>query len=254
MQYFGNNHPFFGICCHHKLHPVKFRERIFILIGSIAFGLAITNMVVIWFLYYSDEDFDGAAFTISFNANLTLGSNRTLTVDDVSVSNGQIFLWTVGSMLHSCFDLTTWYIAAMACCQAGGCCQCLGSCKMLGSYLVIFIVVVLSAVATFFVVLRASTEDDEDFDGLGGSAGVLDDEIDFSNVDSASDFEFLISFCIELVAALFLWYFVSGTILFSGILGCGKLPLLGGRPREIMLEEKENAIKRSRTADTDYYP
>ncbi len=35
VQYQRNTHPVFGLCLYHRLHPVRWRQRIVILIGSI---------------------------------------------------------------------------------------------------------------------------------------------------------------------------------------------------------------------------
>eukprot|EP00986_Skeletonema_menzelii_P010122 scaffold4788_cov82-Skeletonema_menzelii.AAC.15 len=50
IQYQKNTHPLFSICCHHPLHPIGRFQRVIILVGSIAFGLAITNCVYLGFL------------------------------------------------------------------------------------------------------------------------------------------------------------------------------------------------------------
>ena len=47
-QYCYNNHPMFGICLHHKLHPIGWGMRALCFIASIVFGLVITNIVWMW--------------------------------------------------------------------------------------------------------------------------------------------------------------------------------------------------------------
>lgn len=42
-------------------------------------------------------------------------------------------------------------------------------------------------------------------------------------------FAFLIGYAVELTIALFLYYPFTSTVFFSGILGCGRIPILGGR-------------------------
>jgi hypothetical protein len=106
---------------------------------------------------------------------------------------------------------------------------------------VIFTVVASAAFASFLVVLRAALDDSEDSVSLSdlNTGGITDDKVDLDDaVDDASAYEFLISYAVELFLALTVYYQVIGTILFSGILGCGRVPVLGGRPYEVMLEER----------------
>lgn len=58
---------------------------------------------------------------------------------------------------------------------------------------------------------------------------------------STSKFTFLVGYALELVVALFVFYFITSTVFFSGILGCGRLPVLGGRPYEIRKAAVANA-------------
>jgi hypothetical protein len=52
--------------------------------------------------------------------------------------------------------------------------------------------------------------------------------------EDANVYEFLLSYAIELTLALFVFYPLLETILFTGFLGCcGLLPVLGGRPYEV---------------------
>lgn len=243
-QYFKNNHPVLGLCCHDRLHPIGTCKRVIVLVGSIASGLAITNLLYLYFLS-TDEGLAGEFASFNFNANVTV-ANTDLAVTEVTFTYYQITLWTVGTSLHSLFDLSVWFIAACGCCQAGGSLECLGGrCSWMGSYIVLFAVVIVAATASFIVVLRATLEDqDLDVSALNATAGALNGDLQFTVKPEA--YRFLISWGIELVLALFVYYFVLGTILFSGVLGCGRLPFLGGRPRELYLEEKQEAKRKRR--------
>jgi len=244
IQYFANNHPLFGICCHNKLSPVGFRQRIIVLIGSMAFGLALTNFIVLYFLNNPSQDaVIQPFFKVSFN--VTVGEGEA---NGVSVSSGQVFLWVVGGAFHSAFDLSVWHISACVCCQPGGQLECLGGLKVFGNYLVIFVTVIVVSAASFIVMLRAALDNSEAV-GLTDlhSAGITDDQISFARIESLDSYEFLLSWIIEVAMSLFLWYFVLGSILWSGILGCYSLPFLGGRPRDVKVEEweKEKALTRA---------
>jgi len=254
VQYFANNHPLFGICCHHRLHPIQFRMRIVNFIGSIMFGLAVTNVIWLWYIYNEDE----TVVTITLGGEdevqnvttvieaLNNQTNATLVEgsDDIEITEGMVVLWTVGGGLHALFDNTVWYLTACVCCLPGQPLERLHRCKWCGSYLVVMAVVLCTAIATFVVVLRAALEDDEDIGDLN-SGGIVDDEIDLE-IQDKSAYRFLISYCVELALALFVYYPLIGTILFTGILGCGKVPILGGRPYEVMQEEKQLKREKSR--------
>jgi hypothetical protein len=248
-QYFSNNHPVFGLCCQHKLHPIGTAKRIIVLIGSMACGLAITNILYLYFLS-TDQGVDGEFISFDFNANVTV-AQKSLELSEVTFTNYQITLWTLGTAIHSIFDLSVWFLSACGCCQPGGSLQCLGRIRWLGNYIVLFAVVVTAATASFIVVLRATLDDNPDVSTSDlNSAGVFDDAIQFGNTSSIDSYRFLISWCIALVTSWFVYYFIIGTLLFSGVLGCYYLPFLGGRPREIMLEKKE-LLKRNAASDVE---
>jgi hypothetical protein len=256
FQYFANNHPIFGICCHYKRHPIGRRMRIINLFGSIVFGLCVTNMIWLWFLY-SEEDANTTVVTISLGG-LNWGAdtnNATISVDvsdssnsindatneqEIQITEGMVVLWTVGGGLHALFDNTIWYVTACVCCLPGRSLDCLGKYRWCGGYLVVFAVVVVAAFASFVVVLRATLDSngqDVDLSDLG-TAGINDDNIKLGQTDEASAYEFMIGYAIELVLALIVYYPLVGTILFSGVLVCGKIPILGGRPYEVLVQKR----------------
>jgi hypothetical protein len=87
--------------------------------------------------------------------------------------------------------------------------------------------------------------DDNDDDASTGSFNFLSEK-EWVEGHNAQEFQFLLGYLVEMVLALFIYYPLGGTILFSGVLGCGKLPLLGGRPREVAAEERRDKRKESR--------
>ena len=98
------------------------------------------------------------------------------------------------------------------------------------------------------VLLRVAINDQEQEDSNADDGGIdrgidilLDDQL-YLNVENASQFTFLLTYLVEMVLALFVYYPIGGTMLFSGILACGfKIPLLGGRPYEMACEERRNS-------------
>uniref|UniRef100_A0A7S4NAV5 Uncharacterized protein n=1 Tax=Odontella aurita TaxID=265563 RepID=A0A7S4NAV5_9STRA len=251
VQYMMNNHPLLGICCHHKLHPLGLGQRLICLIGSIAFGLAATNFV---FLYYSlneEADMNKTLFKVELMSNTTDSSPR---LKSFEVTEHMFALWTFGGVVHSAFDLTIWYFSACSCCLPGGILATFGCgcCRKLGNYVVVGVVMVTVAIATFVVVWRAARmEYLRDMEEMG----INDDQrmiyySKWKELDSMDNYSFLYGYVGELAMALFVFYPVLGTILFSGILGCGRLPLLGGRPREVWKERAEQRRRRKKGSGT----
>lgn len=111
-QYMVNNHPILGICFHHKYHPVRGLVRAFSLVGSILFGLAVTNIIYLAFVFTA-TDYGKSYVTVQSNVTVTgqpcVDSN---VVPALSVTNGNIALWTVGAFLNACFDNLIWALAA----------------------------------------------------------------------------------------------------------------------------------------------
>jgi hypothetical protein len=208
LQYFQNNHPIFGICCHHRLHPIGFQSRLLLLIGSITFGLSVTNIIFLWF-YYSGSDQNNPAVTVNVNGFGNVDSEQA-SQGTFEITQGMVLLWTVGGLLHAVFDNTAWYMSACVCCLSSRRWDKFKSC---GTWCVVVTVVFFTVIATLAVVLRTSAE-------------------------HLSIYKYLISYATELVLALFVYYPLIGTVLFTGILGCGNVPILGGRPYEVKMEAK----------------
>lgn len=226
LQYQKNTHPLFSICFHHPMHPIGRFQRIIILVGSIAFGLAITNCVYLGFLQSEQA---GTAVNYIYEQAGKLSeaiSQRT----SIEVEQSLLFLWTVGSFLHSTFDLLIWYMTACACFRPGGVFSQHSFCQHFGLYLSVLLVVGAVFSATSVIALR-----------LNADMNVEDqtDILDGTRLDSTR-FSFLLAYSLELVFALFVFYFLTSTVFFSGILGCGRIPILGGRPYELRASEKRN--------------
>ena len=105
MQYTKNTHLVFGIFFHHPLHPVTSRERCIILLGSVAVGLLLSNLIYLWFAHY---DIGINDTVISFGP------------EALDVTKLMIALWTLGSFVHTIFDLSVWHIKACTLCRYGG--------------------------------------------------------------------------------------------------------------------------------------
>jgi hypothetical protein len=296
IQNMTNNHPVLGLCCHHPRHPIQGWTRVATLFGSILFGLAITNAVYLAFVF-TNTDYNKTYFQLS---NSGVGAGGVTVNSLLSVTNGNIALWTFGVTLHALYDNTIWSLAACACFmdhQKMKVTEKMKRYQRTGSYLAMLSVLFILALTTFVVIVRGSLDEDGDgqislteeksLNGIfstkdnntdtstttaGSSASnwtVYDDDIFNStfmknNTTSVNNnntttivssykqatrghrYAFLVSYCIELVLSYTIFYPIIGTILFSGILTCGRYPVLGGRPYEIRQEEIAEEHKRVR--------
>ena len=78
-QYLSNNHPLLGICCHHPHHPLPSHLRAAALLGSIFFGLVVTNIIYLAFVFS-----DGGA-EVYDKSYAELETNKTKTGLDLSL-------------------------------------------------------------------------------------------------------------------------------------------------------------------------
>ena len=245
VQYFANNHPIFGICLHYPEHSVGWGMRCLCFLSSIVFGLSMTNMFWLW---SRTSDNNEPIFTVEVGTRP--GSNYTGYVVDVDednqvqVTKDIILLWTVGGMLHGAFDNLIWTLSICACCDAGARFEHLAKYKKIGVGLLAFFVLIIMALCTLTVVVRgvieAGDESGEESTEVSEmqSAGVFDDSLDLSQ-SGKENYEFMMSFSVELALALLVYFPLLGTIFFTGILGCFRVQQLGGRPYEIMEEREE---------------
>lgn len=224
IQWMKNNHPLLGLCCRHPLNPIGIRPRLVLLMSSISFGLVATNLVYLFYGYY---DADG----ISMKLDWFEDDENTFVITYKMIS-----LWTIGGLLHSLVDLGMWHLTACACCLPGsGChrrCGCLGK---VGPYVAVLVAALLSAAATFVILMRASYEE-----GRSDSEWTTD-------VEDVESFVFLFSYLWELSMVYLCWHPFLATVFFSGAIW-GVFPCIGGRPKEIKRQQDE--AKRMQTMST----
>ena len=234
LQYTKNTHLVFGIFFHHPLHPVTSKERCIILLGSVAIGLLMSNLIYLWFV---EADFG------MHDPVISLGPGGNLAITKLMVA-----LWTLGSFAHTIFDLSIWHIKACTLCRLiGG--HVSDRAVKCGRSTGVTIVLFTLAFATYLVLLRAS----EDFKARNGidsnDLGEEDDNSFFHSVvlgGGAQSFDFLLGYFIEFILAVFVYNPLILTVVFTGMLGCdGRIPILGGRPREVAKEQRY-AMKRQR--------
>jgi hypothetical protein len=109
----------------------------------------------------------------------------------------------------------------------------------MGRVVGLFIVMVVMGLGGYAVILRAT----HDYKGDGSVSeeveeSIKNNEIYDVDVEDKRSFRFLLGYLVEFVLALFVYYPIAVTIVFSGVLGCdGRIPVLGGRPREVKKEQ-----------------
>ena len=236
IQYTSNTHLVFGIFLHHPLHPVTRRARWFILLGSVAIGLLMSNLIYLWFVH---AGFGRDDVVVSFGS--------------LNVTKLMVMLWTLGSISHTVFDLSIWHIKACTLCRLLHTNNYVSDRAVRwGRVVGVLIVLFTLALASYLVLLRAS----EDYKV---SLAATIDEVEVEEaVNGESSFiqpmafggaryyNFLVGYIVEFILAVFVYNPLIVTVIFTGMLGCnGRIPILGGRPREVMREQRY-AMKRQR--------
>jgi hypothetical protein len=231
-QYIGNNHPLFGICYHNILHPGSFCNRTLTFISSIAFGMTISSILYLFFIYYEDyvPNSTNPLMNVSISVNTTIAS-QSMTFNSISVTKYQVILWTIGSLLHCILDFLVRHLSANACCKLGV--RCSSTCDWMTNNLVLGFIISMAAMGSLFFFLRALFLEDRANPQLIQSAGFLDNFLSPDDASLRTLSRFLMSLAVELFLTWFAMYFLFVTVIFSGILGCCRIPFLGGRPYEI---------------------
>ena len=231
---------------------------------------------------YEDEFFNSSSFLYYENgtvvdpyssggsSNVTTATTATTTTTVITgwyITSGMLLLWIVGGSIHAMFDLSLWYIVACACCPFSK------RYHKLGTIVSVTSVIALSALATMLMVWRAiSTSEFSEDDPLQQHyyQDEFNDDIlprSSSSNSSSSYFEYyylptleldtreevvrlsfnqldyLYAYMVEFAMALLVFYPMGSLLLFSGLLGLGRLPILGGRPRDMWLEEQQQQKK-----------
>jgi len=207
------------------LHPVTIRHRLVILMGSLAFGLTMTNAVYLYLLW-GMEDHSDSAISISLGIGGDVVDNiateNTLKID---ISYGMAILWTVGAASHSLFDLVLWHMIVCAYTER----KC---CHTVGWNMAVSVVTLTVALTTCIAVVRAYDYGSEEIQNA--------EYIDANGLEKA-DFRYLYGCLLELAISLFVYTPMMQMVLFSGILGCGILPVLGGRPYRVREDERRES-------------
>jgi len=227
VNFIKNNHPLFGMCFHHKLHPLKVQHRLYLLLASVSFGLTATNCV---YLYnaYNNEEMSKVLIEFALKEDSPLNVEN---IEALEITYGTFALWTFGGLLHGAFDISIWYFSACACFVSGASCgnNARNRCQTVASYVVLAITGALFASAICFALMRAI------YDvrlRLAGEGEVFD-EFEWDEIRRVQNFTFLVGYTIELVLAYLVYWPLLVTVLFTGI-----FPFIG-RPKEMERQYQE---------------
>lgn len=135
VNFIKNNHPLFGMCFHHELHPLKVQHRLYLLLASVSFGLTATNCV---YLYnaYNNEEMSKVLIEFALKEDSPLNVEN---IEALEITYGTFALWTFGGLLHGAFDISIWYFSACACFVSGASCgnNARNYCQTVASYVVL---------------------------------------------------------------------------------------------------------------------
>ena len=152
------------------------------------------------------------------------------------VTYGMVYLWTIGGIIHTIFDLVIWNLFICPCCLPGSMCSST-IVRNFSSYITISIIIMTVALATYLLVIRI-IRDQQIRDVEGQQAG--DQDVAKAMGDPTG---FLVGYAVELSLVYLVYFPLIATLIFSGILGCGRLPFLGGRPRQVQ-KMRENRMQK----------
>ena len=210
LQFICNNHPLFGLCLHHRLHPLTFYDRISILISSISFSLVATNLVYLHFLI-ADKNFEEDF--IRLNLEVWEGFNI-----QAVLTSGVATLLLFNGILHVLFDISMWHLSAATCCHHLKNHEII---KKYGSYAVVAIALIFVTLATVVLLFRLSYQVNEE------------ENNEWMDMIRMETFFAVIGYIVQLTFVYFIISPIIVTVMFSGVLGC--IPFLGGRPKDIQI-------------------
>ncbi|KAL9185874.1 hypothetical protein ACHAXT_003651 [Thalassiosira profunda] len=197
-SYYQNNHLVFGLCCHHRLHPVKNKHRLILLLGSLAFGLTVTNVIFLWGEAFEDTGIEDTVE--SWGGKLYNETEKYVPLDeeinvagrDVGFDPSQIgILWTLGSGIHSFFDFGLWHMISCGYCRRD---------QTVGWVIAVSVVMVVVCATTVLVYFRVF----EPGDGAQQSFLGIDTALNYAS-EETPDLYFLLVYLIEILLSIFVY-------------------------------------------------
>ena len=232
-QYIANNHPVLALigCGNkyndyitsstnsseaHRTNSDMRRRRFLVFVCSLCCGITISLGAYLWST--QNEKLSEIMFRmtfVSYPEEDQPNSERAVYAD---YARYQIYLWTWMSILHAVHDLNIWY-----------CCCCFtsseSSTKVLRGYILWAILLVAGVTGLLVGVILSESDNSNDLEQEDGG------EDDVDEVDIVVTL--LVNILVEIFLAWIIWFPIIATILFSGILGCFIVPILGGRRQQL---------------------
>ena len=255
LQYFANNHPLLAPFCQNPAHPISKCMRFVGLVGSVLIGLAITNVVWLFFEYNKEEEVfasvsaGGVQVDNETKVNI-IGDEDSVAAKIADETTGQevttalIVLMTAGGAVHAIYDNLIWYATSCACSRRW---EWMKEYKNAGTVTAILSVVLVTIGSGIMVFLRVGLENDAEKGNSTDVNGINQNtvETDVNELTDSSNYLFLMGYGIEMAVAWFVYFPIIESIMFSGVLGCfGVIPCLSGRPYEVKQEEIDRAKER----------
>lgn len=216
------------------------------LLGSTAMGLIITNIIYIGFIHNDNQDAflddltksDASGQTDSVVRMSGLTEEQQQLIEEyteVQFSAGMFVLWTVGSAAHAIFDSSMFYITSCACCKWDQANPMMQKTKRICNVFVIIGVILITAVASVAIIMRVILEGGGEVTVAELSSGT--GGIETEQLSNKDNYEFLLSYALELASSWLIFFPFVDTILLSGVLSRCCPCLGGGRPAEVREEE-----------------
>mmetsp|Transcript_18970 Transcript_18970/g.28126 ORF Transcript_18970/g.28126 Transcript_18970/m.28126 type:complete len:320 (-) Transcript_18970:7-966(-) len=208
FQFVRNNHLILAFWMADPLHPFSLKERVLNLLASLAFGLAATSSVALWY-FYNEKDMSEIIVPLPFG---------------FGISHGMFTTGFFGGFVNVLWDFSIWFLQACPPCQPGGFLADRLSHHAvifwiwMGSNLATIVTMISICLAIHFAVVRASVNEDGDDEGYA---------VDFQH------YSFIATFFLQVIIAQFIMFPVVAFTIFSGVLGCFRLPGIGGRPFQV---------------------
>lgn len=166
-----------------------------------------------WFYYEEGRDINDVAFTIV----------------GIDVTVGSLCLLLFSGPLHVVFDLSIYFVQACPPCRANGLFDkylppAHQRCWLwIGAHIAFLVTVAALSLAINVMLIRASIEDDGD---------------DSDIATSPQNYSFLLLYVLEVFVANFVVFPIGTFTMFSGVLGCGRIPGIGGRPFQVRKHQR----------------
>ena len=150
-----------------------------------------------------------------------------------------LIIFLIGSAAHSVFDFGLWHLIACGHCQKRGD-------QTVGWSIAVIITMLSVSVAIVMIYIRGfrsgDVDDAEQNPATDNNSTGIEQAFYYAFEDEQADFTFLLVYLIEVLIALFVFAPLMSLVVFSGVMGCGCMPFLSGRPGAMRNERKQKTM------------